>query len=134
MLARHPFPFALNLDPGAVEQELKRTDRSMIRHLHFQSLLTSAECAAVRCGNVLPHQLEQARCEADRLSQRKAERDFQRQAELDGLIGIDLLASALAGTRCAPCQVRIDPERQRTVLRRRCVVLGPVGRSLAGRV
>ncbi len=112
MLTRVPLAFALDLDAGAVDQQVQRTLRPPMREVHGQGLLATAEGAEIRHIPVEADQAMQALDEAGRLSQRHAEKDLHRQAGLDGGIAVDRLSPTLAGRLRCPSHVRIEPDRQ----------------------
>ncbi len=78
MLARVPLAFALDLDPGAVDQQVQRALGAPIRDVHGQGLLAAGQRAEVRHLPVQADQLQQALDEPGRLPQRHAEKHLQR--------------------------------------------------------
>ncbi len=120
------FAFALDLDPGAVDQQVERALRPPMRDVHGKGLLATAERAEVRHLPVQADQAKQALDEPGRLPQRHAEQDLHRQAGLDGRIAVDRLPPTLACRLRRPRHVWIKPDRQRAPALERLVILGPV--------
>lgn len=48
MFAPMPFAFSLDLDPGAVDQEMQGAVRTAIRNIDRQGFLPAAQCAEIR--------------------------------------------------------------------------------------
>lgn len=116
-----PLTFALDLDPGAVDQQMQRTLRPPMRDVHGKALLATAERAEVRHVPVQADQAEQALDEASRLPQRHAEKDLHRQAGLDGSVAVDRLSPTLACRLAAHAmsgsnQIVRDPRRLSALL------------------
>ena len=120
-----PLAFPLDLDPGAVDQEMQRTLRRPMLDVHGKGLLTTAERAEVRHIPVQADQGKQALDETRRLPRRHcrldqwrsnvdhAEKDIHRQAGLDCGVAVDGLSPTLAGRLGRPDHARIEPDRQR---------------------
>jgi len=70
VLARVPFPFALNLDPSAVDQQMQRPLRAPMGDIHGQCLLPTAEGAEIRHRPVQANQAQQALDKTSRLPRR----------------------------------------------------------------
>ncbi len=66
------------------------------------------------------------------LPQRQPEERLQRQAGLDRGIGEDRLTPALAGRRGQTLRLRIEPDRRRSALRQRRVIVMPVRGAVGG--
>lgn len=132
VLARVPFPFALDLDPGAVDQEMQRTIRSAIRNVDLQGLLAARQRAEVGHLPVQTDQPQQALDEAGRLPERHPKQNLHRQAGLDRGIAVVALSTTLAGRRGFPGHGWVKPDRQRAAALERFVVAGPVP-GLVGR-
>ncbi len=64
VFARMPLTFALNLDPGAIDQRVQRPRGAPIQDVHDQGLLTAGKRAEVRHRPVQANQLQQAFNEA----------------------------------------------------------------------
>lgn len=126
MLARVPFAFTLDLDPGAVHQQVQRSVRTTIGNLDLQRLLTTAERAEVRRSPIKADQSQQAPNETCCLPERHAEQHLHRQAGLDRRIALVGLAATLAGRRGFPDHGGIEPDRQRAAELQRLVVVRPV--------
>jgi len=140
VLARVPFPFALDLDPGAVHQQVQRTVRAAIRDVYLQGLLPSRQRAEVGHGPVHADQTQQAPDEPGGLAECNPEQHLHRQADLDGvrrendppdrflslLTAVVRLATTLAGGRGVPGHRRIEPDRQRATAVQRFVIGRPV--------
>lgn len=82
VLAGFPLAFTHHLDPSAVDQEMQTARTGPTAKHHRQRLLTSAQRRIIRHRPVQISQLEQARYQSRRLSQRQIEQRFQRQAQL----------------------------------------------------
>jgi hypothetical protein len=120
-----PLAFPLDLDPGAVDQEMQRTLRRPMLDVHGKGLLATAERAEVRHIPVQADQGKQALDETRRLPRRHcrldqwrsnvdhAEKDIHRQAGLDCGVAVDGLSPTLAGRLGRPDHARIEPDRQR---------------------
>ena len=144
VLAGVPLAFALDLDPGAVNQQVQRTLRSTKGDVDLQGLLAAAQRAEVRHSPVQANQVQQALDEASRLAQRHAEKHLHRQTGLDRGIAIVRLPATFSGGLRPPDHGGIEPalrrlkaiacrpmDRQRTAALERCVVVRPVP-GLAG--
>ena len=142
MLAGIPLAFALDLDPGAVDQQVQRACRSAIGDVDLQALLAAAKGAEVRHR---PVQVDQALDEPCRLPQRHAEQHLHRQAGLDRRITVVGLSAPFAGRRSLPGHGGIKPalrrlqaiafrptDRQRAAALERLVVGGPVPGLVGG--
>ena len=132
MLARLPFTIAKELDPGAVYEQVQRPARTAIRDLHRQGLLPAAQGRKVRHGPVQSCKPEQAGHHPGGLSQGKLEQHFDRQTELDGGIGEDRRTSRAPFMGRKPGHILVQPDQQRAALAQCSVVVGPVGRAVAG--
>jgi hypothetical protein len=128
MLTRVPLALSLDLDPGAVDQEMQRTLRRPMRNVDGKGLLATAQGAEVGHIPVQADQPLQALDEPGRLSQRHAKQDLHRQAGLDGGVAVDGLSPTLAGGLRRPNHFRIEPDRQRSSALECLVVCGPVQR------
>ena len=126
MLAAVPLTFALGLDAGAVDQQVKRTLRAAVWNVHGQGFLAPAERAEIRHGPVEAGQPQEALDEACRLPEGHAEQHFQGQARLDRGVAILRLPASPASRRRHPDHVRIEPDRQGATLLQRFVVGRPV--------
>ena len=93
MLAGVPFAFALDLDPGAVDQKVQRTLGATIWNADGEGLLAAAQRAEVGHRPVEADKPQQAFDEAGRLPQRHAEQNLHRQTCLDGGVTVGLLAA-----------------------------------------
>ena len=76
MLARIPLAFTLDLDAGAVDQQVQRPLRAAIRDVHGQGLLAAGQRAEVGHCPVQADQLQQALDKPGRLPKRHAEQDL----------------------------------------------------------
>jgi hypothetical protein len=133
VLASVPLAFALDLDPGAVDQQVQRALRPPIRDVDGQGLLPATECAEVGHAPVQTDQPKQALHEPRGLPQRHAEQHFHRQAALDGRVAVALAPPALARWRALPPHGRVEPDRQRAAPLQRLVVARPVRRLVCRR-
>jgi hypothetical protein len=116
VFARVPLPFALDLDAGAVDQQVLRPLRLAIGDVDLQGLLASAQGADVRHGPIEADQPQEALDEAGRLAQRHAEQHLHGQAGLDSSIAEDRLSALLpVGAACRlifrPNQIVSEPRR-----------------------
>ena len=132
VLARVPLAFALNLDAGAVDQQVQRPFGATIRDVDGEGLLAAAQRAEVGHRPVKPDQAQQAFDEPRRLPECHAEQHLHGKAGLDRAIAVALPAATPA-CRCGlPAHLGIEPDRQRAPALERFVigrpVLGPVGR------
>lgn len=132
VLAGVPFPFALDLDPGAVDQQVQRAVRTAIGDVHLQGLLAPRQRAEVGHIPVQADQTQQALDQPCRLPQRHAEQHLHRQTGLDGGVAVVGLPPTLAGRRCLPSHRRIEPDRQRATALQRFVIGGPVPGLVGG--
>lgn len=132
MLAGVPLAFALDLDAGAVDQQMQRTIRSTVGDVHLQGFLPPRQRAEVRHRPVEAGQSQQALDEPGRLPQRHPEEDLHGQAGLDCSIAVVTLSAALTGRRGLPGHRGIEPDRQRASALQRLVVARPVP-GLVGR-
>lgn len=132
MFAGVPLAFTLDLDPGAVDQQVQRTVRSAIGDIHIQGLLASRQRAEVWHRPVEADQPQQALDEAGRLAQHHAEEDLHREAGLDGCVAVVGLPPAFASRRGLPLHGGVEPDRQRASALERLVIGGPVP-GLVGR-
>jgi hypothetical protein len=71
VLAGVPLAFPLDLDPGAVDQEVQRATRSSIRDVDLQRPLAPAQRAEIGHRPVQPGERQQARHQPRRLAQRQ---------------------------------------------------------------
>lgn len=126
VLTRVPLAFTLHLDASAINQEVQRSLRPVIGNVHCNGLLAAAQRAGIGHGPVETGQLQQARDESSRLPKRQAKEDFDRQAHLDGSSAVGLLAATPPGGRGFPLHRRIKPDRQRSTLPQRLVIVMPV--------
>ena len=132
VLARVPLTFALDLDPGAVDQEVQRALRGAVGDVNLQALLAAAEGAEVRHSPVQVDQPQQALDEPSRLAERHAEKNFHRQTCLDRGIAIVRLPATFSGGLRLPGHGGIEPDRQRTAALEGCVVVRPVPGLVGG--
>jgi len=132
MLAGVPFPFALDLDACAVDQQVQRPLRSAIGDVDLQGLLASRQRAEVGHRPVQIDQVQQTFDKPGRLPQRHAEQHLHRQAGLDGGIAVVGLPPAFAGRRGFPGHRGVEPDGQRATALQRFVIGGPVP-GLVGR-
>ncbi|GCD57372.1 hypothetical protein NBRC3222_2709 [Acetobacter pasteurianus NBRC 3222] len=88
MLTPVPFAFSLDLDPGAVDQEMKRSARATIGNIDCQGFLPPAQRAEIRYMPRQSSQAKQAFDETGRLPQGHAEENLQRQTGLDRGIAV----------------------------------------------
>lgn len=102
MLAGVRFPFALDLDAGAVHQQVQGAVRATVGDIHLQGLLAPRQGAEVWDGPVQAEQAQQALDEPSGLPKRHPEQHRQRQASLDRGITASRLTPALAGRRGIP--------------------------------
>ena len=112
MLARVPLAITLDLDPGAVDQEMHRSGRSAARQDHGKVFLTTAERAEIGNRPIEPGQLQETCDEPCRLPQRHSKHHLEREARLNSVIAIDLPTTAFARWTSFPCHLRIKPDRQ----------------------
>jgi len=131
VLLAFPLPFAQELDPGTVHQQVQRGGAGPVGQLHPQRLLAPAHGAEVGHAPVQARQAQQALNQTQALTQRQVEQALDAQTELDGCLGEDLLASSLATGRGVPLHVFVQPDRQRPSGFERGVVCGPVGGLVA---
>lgn len=113
VFASVPFPFAFDLDPGAIDQQVHRPLGPAIRDVYSQRLLTAREGAEVGHRPVETDQPQQALHEPSRLSKGHAEQDLHRKARLDRCIAIGLLAATPACRHGIPAHLGVEPDRQR---------------------
>jgi hypothetical protein len=101
VLARVPCAFALDLDPGAVDQQVPRAFRSAMRTLAVNAFWRRPRVRRLGTAQVRTDPSEKARDEPDRPAERHAERHLHRQAGLDGGLAAGEPATALArGLAC----------------------------------
>ena len=81
-----PFAFTLDLDAGAVDQQVQRTLRATIWNVYRKRPLTASDCAEVRHVPVKPRRPKQAFYKARRLTSGHPEQHFHRQTTLDGSV------------------------------------------------
>jgi len=132
MLAGVPLTFSLDLDPGAVDQQVQRPLGAAIWNVHRQSFLATRQRAEVGDSPVQTDQAQQALDEAGRLPERHPKQHLHRKAGLDGAIAVGLPPPALACRRGIPAHLGIKPDRQRAPLFERLIVGRPV-HGLVGR-
>ncbi len=145
MLAGVPLAFALDLDPGAVDQQVQRPLGAAIRDAHGQVLLTAGQGAEVGHRPVETDQPQQALDEPASpwslgpvafpwldLPERHAEQHLHRQAGLDSCIAVSLLAATPACRRGIPAHFGVEPDCQRAPALERFIVGRPVP-GLVGR-
>jgi len=111
MLTCVPLTFTLDLDAGAVDQEVQGTLRATIGDVHNEGLLAARQSAEIRHRPVQPDQTQQTFDETRRLPERHPEEHFHRQARLDSGITVGRLSPALAGGRGIPTHLGIEPDR-----------------------
>lgn len=111
MFAPVPFAFSLNLDPGAVDQKMKRTVRTAIGDIDRQGFLPTTQRAEIRYRPCQPHQAQEAFDKARRLSQGKTKQNLQRQTGLDRSIAVTPLATAAPLRKTFPIHGRVKPHR-----------------------
>jgi len=126
-----PFTLAQELDPGTVHQQVQRGGAGPVGQLYLQRLLAPTHRAVVGHAPVQIRQAQQALNQAQALTQRQVEQALDAQAELDGCLGEDSLASSLATGRGVPLHVFVQPDRQRPSGFERGVVCDPVGGLVA---
>ena len=95
MLASVPLAFALDLDPGAVDQQVERALRPTVGDVDGQGLLTPGQRAEVRHRPVEANQPQQALDEPGRLPECHAEKNLHRQAGLNSSVTVGLLTATL---------------------------------------
>lgn len=132
VLAGVPLPFALDLDPGAVDQQVQGAVRAAVGDVHLQGLLAPRQGAEVGHCPVQAYQPQQALDEPGRLPERHAEEDLYGQTGLDGCVAVIALSATLASGRGFPSHGGVEPDRQRATALERLVVGGPVP-GLVGR-
>jgi hypothetical protein len=132
VLARVPLPFALDLDPGAVDQQVQRAVGAAVGDVDLQGLLAARQHAEVGHPPIKADQTQQALDEPGRLAQRHPEQHLHRQTGLDGGIIVVWLAPALASRRSVPGHRGIKPDRQRAAALERLVVGWPVAGLVGG--
>ena len=103
----------------------------LVGQLHPQRLLASAHGTKVGHAPVQARQAQQALNQAQTLTQGQVEQALDAQAELDGCLREDPLASSLATGRGVSLHVFVQPDRQRPSGFERGVVRGPVGGLVA---
>ena len=113
MLACIPFTFPLDLDPGAVDQEMHWPVLSSIGYVDLQGLLAAAQRAEVWHSPVQFDQLQQALDEPSRLPECHAEHHLHGQAGLDVCVTVVGLPATFAACRSLPDHGRIKPNCQR---------------------
>lgn len=126
-----PFTFSLDLDSGAVDQKMERTVRTAIGNIDRQGFLPAAQRAEIRHGPRKSGQTQETFNKTRRLSQRKTEQNLQRQTGLDRSIAVTRLTATASRRKTLPIHGWVKPHRQRATLLQRCVVGGPVRRSVA---
>jgi hypothetical protein len=109
MLARVPFAFTLDLDAGAVDQQVQRALRATIRNVDRKRPLASADGAEVRHGPIESRQPQEAFHKASRLAKRHPEQDFHREARLDCGVAEGPRSAPLAGGFGIPVHLGIEP-------------------------
>lgn len=126
MLAGMPLTFALDFDPGAVDQQVQRALGAPIRDVDGEGLLAARQRAEVGHCPVKADQPQQAFDEAGRLPQRHAEQHLHREAGLDGGIAVGLLSATSTRRRRLPDHLGVKPDRQRASTLERLIVGRPV--------
>lgn len=126
VLARMPLAFTLHLEASAINQEVQRSLRPAIGNVHRKGLLAAAQRAEIGHRSVKTGQLQQARDEPRCSPKLHPKEDFDRQAHLDGCSAVGLLAATPPGGRGFPLHRRIKPDRQRSTLPQRLVIVMPV--------
>lgn len=146
VLSGVPLAFTLDLDPGAVHQQVQRTIRTAVWNVHLQGLQPSRQRTEVRNGPIQADQPQQAFDEAasqwslepvaflwfDR-TERHSEQHVHRQTGLDGGVDVVRMPAALASRRAFPAHRRFEPDCEAAAALERLVkgapVLGPVGQG-----
>ena len=126
VLSGVPLPFALDLDPGAVDQQMQRAVGTAVGDVYLQGLLAARQLAEVGHLPIKTDQTQQALDEPGRLAQRHPEQHFHRQAGLDGGVTVVRLAPELSSRRSVLGHRRIKPDRRRAAALERLAVGWPV--------
>ena len=116
-LAVFPFPFTLDLDPGAVHQQVQGAIRFAIGDIELQGLLAARQLAVVGHYPVPTDQPQQALEEAGPLPERHPKQNLHRQAGLDRGIAVVALSTTLAGRRGFLGHGGVNPSHGASVLR-----------------
>ena len=132
MLAGVPLPFALDLDAGAVDQQVQRAAGSTVGNIDLQGLLAPRQRAEVGHGPVQAGQAQQALNEARRLPERHAKQHLHRQAGLYGCVTIVRLSATFACWPGLPGHLGIEPDRQRATTLQSFVIGGPIPGLVGG--
>lgn len=126
MLAGVPLAFPLDLDAGAVDQQVQRAVLTAVGNVHLQGLLAPRQRAEVWHGPVQADQSQQALSEPGRLAEGHAEQHLHRQAGLDGGIAVVGLAATFTGRSSLPGHGGIKPDCERAAALERFVIGWPV--------
>ena len=129
---RLPLSFALDLDAGAVDQQVQGLLRPPERVVDLQGLLAVAQRAEARHRPFQVDQLQQALGEASCLAQCYAEQHLHRQTGLDRGIAIVGLTPTLAGWRGLLDHGGFKPDCQRAAVHKRCVIVRRVPGLVGG--
>jgi len=130
----HRFEHQRRVEPrqmqGLGRQGSENPARSQRPHDHAEDRQARAQLLADGIVTFVrvPGEFQQARDEARGLPKRHAEKNFEREAGLDGCIALDLLAATLPRWRSLPHHLLIEPDSQRATLAQRPVVVTPVRR------
>ena len=126
-----PFaPFALDLDAGAIDQQVQWPLGAAVGDVHGQGLLAAGQRAEVGHRPVQTDQPQQALDEAGRLPERHAEQHLHRESRLYSGVAVALLAATSACRRAIPAHLRTEPDRQRATALERFVIGRPVPRPV----
>jgi len=128
MLAGVPLTFTLDLDAGAVDEEVQRAGSSTVRQANVERSLTAAQGTEIRNGPVQPDKPQKACNKACCLPQWHSEQHFLRRTSLDRGIAELLLPTTLAGRRRHPDHLWIKPDRERSTPPLAVIVGRPVSR------
>ena len=121
-----PLAFSLDLDTGAIDQQMQRPLGAPIEDVDGQGLLAAGQCAEVGHSPIETDQLQQALDEPGRLPQCHPEQHLHRQARLDGGITVSLLSATPACRRGVPAHLWVEPDRQRASALERFIIGWPV--------
>lgn len=132
MLTGIPLAFALDLDPGAIDQQVQGAVRAAVGNVHLQGLLAPRQRAEVWHGPVQADQPQQALDKPRGLPERHAKEDLHSEAGLDRGIAVVAPSTTLAGRRRFPDHGGVEPDRQRAAALQRFVIGRPVP-GLVGR-
>jgi hypothetical protein len=126
MLAGAPLAFALDLDPSAVDQQVRRSLRPMVGDVDGKGFLTAGQRAEVVYRPVETNQPQQARGKPDRLPERHAEQHLHRKARMNGGVAESPMSTALACRPGLSAHLGVEPDSQRAPALERVIVGWPV--------